>query len=148
MNKSVQLRRKFFKEFQNSPEYQILLDRQQGGCKICGRPPLKNRLSIDHDHEADRVKINLSKCENKGWRARAAYRGEYVEALGFSRSQAWKIVKTILFRRSIRGLLCFLCNGGIQHFEDSKAPLKPAERFDAAAKYFRDFEGSFDGTTG
>ena len=139
----VKLRRKFYREL---PEYKNLLDGQGGGCKICGRLPVNIRLSVDHDHAVDKVKIIVRKMYNAGWIAISGeYKGISFQAVSSDKKEAWKLVKISLFRRAIRGLLCFLCNGGIQHFEDSKAPLKPAERFDAAAKYFRDFEGSFNG---
>ena len=142
-NLAIALRRKFFREL---PEYGQLLASQGGGCKICGRPPHKNKLSIDHAHEVDKIKVVVSKF-GLGWFAEASWGGEHFYDSQPTKRLAWESVKIMLFRRSIRGLLCFLCNGGIQHFEDSKAPLKPAERFDAAAKYFRDFEGSFNGPT-
>jgi Recombination endonuclease VII len=108
-------------------------------CKICGRPPHKNKLSIDHDHKYDKIKIKVVKSDGK-WYAEAKYKDEYWSAIEYTREAAWKEVKLSVIRASVRGLLCFLCNGGIQHFEDSKAPLAPAERFDNAAKYFREFE--------
>ena len=100
---------------------------------------------MDHSHDVDKVKIELYRAENKGWWADATYKGKHLEVFGYSRDEAWKLTKITLFRMSIRGLICVRCNRGLALFEDSKAPLKPAERFDNAAKYFRDFEGSFNG---
>jgi hypothetical protein len=140
----VKLRRKFYREL---PEYVRLLGEQGGVCKICKRPPAKIRLSVDHDHAVDRVKVSVWRFGD-GWLGSATYKGTTYDSYASSRKNVWELVKKQLFRRAIRGLLCFRCNGGIQHFEDSKAPLKPAERFDAAAKYFRDFEGGFNGPTG
>lgn len=138
MSDSVKLRRKFYREL---PEYETLLGAQEGVCRICQRPPHKLRLSVDHDHAVDRVKVKVKKYNGSSlWHAQAYYKNDYYSWLAPTREEAWRAVKENLFRDAIRGLLCFLCNGGIQHFEDSKAPLKPAERFDAAAKYFRDFE--------
>jgi hypothetical protein len=34
-----------------SADYEALLARQNGGCAICGRPPKKAALHVDHDHE-------------------------------------------------------------------------------------------------
>jgi len=33
-------------------DYERLLERQGGGCAICGRPPKKTSLHVDHDHES------------------------------------------------------------------------------------------------
>jgi hypothetical protein len=125
-------------------EYVERLEQQGKVCKICGRPPGKNRLSVDHDHKADRVKIIVVKTKfGQSFYACSQYKGRLYEAFGTNRDMAKTLVRRDMRHDSIRGLLCFLCNGGIQHFEDSKAPLKPAERFDAAAKYFREFEDGF-----
>ena len=35
-------------------EYEDLLEAQGGACAICKRPPLKNRLSVDHLHTKDK----------------------------------------------------------------------------------------------
>jgi hypothetical protein len=38
-------------------DYDAMLDRQNGGCAICGEPPADNRsLHIDHDHESGTVR--------------------------------------------------------------------------------------------
>lgn len=31
-------------------QYEAMLAIQGGGCRLCGRPPKKKRLSVDHDH--------------------------------------------------------------------------------------------------
>jgi hypothetical protein len=35
-------------------EYEALLEKQGGGCAICGRPPKKQRLNVDHCHAAEK----------------------------------------------------------------------------------------------
>jgi hypothetical protein len=37
-------------------QYNELLTEQGGGCAICGKPPVKIRLSVDHDHETLRIR--------------------------------------------------------------------------------------------
>lgn len=36
-------------------QYEEMLVRQDGGCAICGRPPGRISLHVDHDHETNRV---------------------------------------------------------------------------------------------
>ena len=37
-------------------EYNAMLAAQHGGCALCGAPPTRNRLAVDHDHETGRVR--------------------------------------------------------------------------------------------
>lgn len=37
-------------------EYDSLLKKQNGVCAICGKPPKKTRLAVDHDHKTGRVR--------------------------------------------------------------------------------------------
>ena len=37
-------------------QYEKALDQQKGVCKICGRPPKRLRLAVDHDHKTGRVR--------------------------------------------------------------------------------------------
>ncbi|MEI8051963.1 MAG: endonuclease domain-containing protein [Actinomycetes bacterium] len=36
--------------------YEVMLDDQDGGCAICGRPPKTRRLDVDHDHKTGKVR--------------------------------------------------------------------------------------------
>ncbi len=40
----------------SNQDYDALLAAQGGGCAICGRPPSKAALHVDHDHETGRVR--------------------------------------------------------------------------------------------
>ena len=40
-------------------QYALMLAGQAGVCALCGRPPKKYRLSIDHDHSTRRVRALL-----------------------------------------------------------------------------------------
>ncbi len=37
-------------------QYDALLEKQGGGCAICGTPPKRMRLSVDHDHETGMIR--------------------------------------------------------------------------------------------
>jgi hypothetical protein len=37
-------------------DYDEMLARQGGGCRICGKPPKKISLHVDHDHETDEIR--------------------------------------------------------------------------------------------
>lgn len=37
-------------------DYDLLLKRQGGVCAICGKPPKKTRLAVDHDHKTGKVR--------------------------------------------------------------------------------------------
>ena len=115
-------------------EYNIILADQGGVCKICGHPPRKVRLAVDHDHRFDRMKIAIYKDVDKFyWIADCI---PFVMPVGgfLTKLLAKTYVKLKLRRMSIRGLLCMNCNRGLQKFYD-----KP-ERFEAAALYLREFE--------
>lgn len=46
-----------FAKYGLSPEqYDAIFAAQGGRCAVCGRPPKKNRLSVDHDHRTGRVR--------------------------------------------------------------------------------------------
>lgn len=134
----------YWKKFSHRlAEIEEILARQGGVCYICKRPPGERRLSVDHDHAYDRVKIVVKKHPLiREWFSAATIFGKECKGMGATRALAREGIRFILRRESVRGILCLRCNKGIQMFEDSKAPLTPAERFDRAAKYFRDFRDS------
>jgi hypothetical protein len=43
-------------------DYERILARQQGVCAICGNPPEKERLSVDHDHQCCAGDRSCGKC--------------------------------------------------------------------------------------
>ena len=49
--------------------YDLILSSQNGVCAICGKPPKKNRLHIDHDHRTGKVRGLLCfRCNyGMGW---------------------------------------------------------------------------------
>jgi hypothetical protein len=47
-------------------EYDRRLQEQGGGCKICGKPPKKRRLDVDHCHGTGKVRGLLCSACNRG----------------------------------------------------------------------------------
>lgn len=47
-------------------DYELMLERQDGGCAICGAGPGKRRLHVDHDHESEVVRALLCGDCNTG----------------------------------------------------------------------------------
>jgi hypothetical protein len=45
-------------------EYNAMLEAQGGLCSICGRPPRKRRLAVDHDHVTGKIRGLLCTCCN------------------------------------------------------------------------------------
>jgi hypothetical protein len=43
-------------------QYRAILILQGGGCAVCGRPPAKRRLAVDHDHTCCPGRNSCGKC--------------------------------------------------------------------------------------
>jgi hypothetical protein len=118
-------------------DYNIILSRQNGLCAICGRPPLKLSLSVDHDHKAKHLKIVYEKSgfytyyAKADWLPECAERYRHATGIGETKKEAAKDLRRQLQRLSIRGLLHFNCNAGLRKYCDSP------ERLEAAARYLR-----------
>jgi len=114
-------------------EYEELAKRHGGCCWVSGKPAGTRRLHVDHDHSWKKVKIETEKLED-GWLARAVYnQNEYV-GTNLKKSLAVKQVKRKLLRASVRGLLSYQVNSGLQKFSDSPELLR------AAADYLENFQ--------
>jgi len=117
-------------------EYEQRLADQGGVCAICKKPPGKNRLSVDHDHVYDRVKIVVQKLNNI-WIAVAKVFGKDFTSGGPVRKLVKESVRRLLRRQSVRGLCCWSCNKGLQYYRDNPEFLRNAadylERFKNAS---------------
>ena len=59
-------RRNLSKYNMRPEEYDAMLEVQSGVCLICGRPPKKIRLHVDHDHKTGKVRGLLCfQCNNQ-----------------------------------------------------------------------------------
>lgn len=119
---------------------------QKNVCAACHRPPGERRMSVDHDHVYDRVKITVSRI-TEGQEHPFHFLGTATDHNGVfysmyvkTRKDARPAIRKLLRRVSVRGGLCLRCNKGLAMFEDSKAPLPPAERLDNLAAYLRKFQ--------
>ena len=121
-------------------EYNQILAEQGGVCAICKEPPGTIRLSVDHDHRFDRVKPTISKYEN-------GFLADFRTPLGAdcmvfelpTKKEVRAALKRVLRRRSIRGLLHFQCNKGLQYYRDLP------ERLESAAAYLKKFSLKLSG---
>jgi hypothetical protein len=115
--------------------YNKQFTKQNYGCAICASGPGTRRLHVDHDHAWKKVKIAASKISEKNslsgtiWEACAEYLGKSYYDTGDTKSLAIRTIKRQLLRDSVRGLLCYTCNAGLQKFADNP------ERLRAAADY-------------
>ena len=49
--------RALWSKYRMTPQqYKAILDRQGGKCAICGRPPRRSRLSVDHCHSSGKIR--------------------------------------------------------------------------------------------
>ena len=115
-------------------DYNTMLTEQNGVCAICGTKPGTRSLSVDHDHKWKYLKLLVTKsnggsvvvvsvCDpsvgpespyfNLRWTAK-------------TQVQARKFLRKLLLRMSVRGLLCFSCNGGLRKYRDNPDYLRSA----------------------
>jgi hypothetical protein len=106
-----------------------MLAAQGGVCAICHRTPKKVRLGVDHDHKHMKVRVVAWRDFNEDWTATASYRAHQFSAVAASKYLAIKVVRNLLKRASVRGLLCWSCNTGLQKYRDK------ADVLEAAANY-------------
>lgn len=114
--------------------YDSQFEKQGGVCAITGHPPGTRRLHVDHDHSWTKVKITATKGPGIGWASSAYYLGKIYYGEKSTKSLAVRSVKAMLKRASVRGLLSYQANAGLQKFSDNPKFLR------AAAKYLEDHQ--------
>jgi len=113
--------------------YQHMLLMQDGVCAICKHPPSTKSLAVDHDHKwkyfkvlvdeicAGRFIARLGGCSNTTYAILRGY--------GQTKRDARARLKGLLKRASVRGLLCFSCNGGLRKYRDNPEYLANAASY-------------------
>lgn len=130
-------------------EVNAMFAAQGNVCAFCHRPEGKNRLSVDHWHAFDKVKIQTYKDEYGNWHLQTYLKQP--KDLPFSHPFAvWitaddkkkgrKLVRQELRRRSVRFGLCLRCNKALALLEDSKAPLSTIDRLKNAVACLENYQ--------
>jgi hypothetical protein len=118
-------------------QYNEILAKQGGVCKICGRPPKNNRLSVDHDHRVRRIKFKPIRSFSP-WGFCVEARESYAQANSMLpedrcyaelKCDALQRVEKLLKLKSVRGLLCVNCNRGLRWFSDNPQILREAAQY-------------------
>lgn len=127
MRTDAQLERYYWRHYKITlAEYNAILAAQGGCCYICGRRPFGRRLAVDHDHRIAKGKILFERA-GRMWSA-LIRSGRVVAKL---KSEVKKIARAQLLRASVRGIICWRCNRGLQFYRDIAAT------FDRASHYLR-----------
>ena len=125
-------------------EYEERFAYQKGTCAICLNPPTAMPLAVDHDHKWKYLKLTVEDGVI-GYVARVNIEAHNLSAfspyyllngVGETKNEAKATLRLRLKRASVRGLLCFSCNGGLRKYRDTPDNLM------RAAKYLRDHQGS------
>lgn len=116
-------------------EYNDILEKQGGGCAICGKKPNpERRLHTDHDHKVPNLKILSWKIEDR-WIAMLA---PHVYAEGRYKRDALRKARQQLKKASVRGILCWPCNRALRPWNDNP------DLMEKAAEYLRKYKSSFN----
>lgn len=113
-------------------DYEYLSQLKNGGCWICGSVPSNRRLHVDHDHSWKKVPLQFispKESETGVWFAKAVYNGEEYVEIDPKKSLATRGLKKQLLRASVRGLLCYQHNAGLQKFSDKTEWLLSSARY-------------------
>ena len=127
------LRRKF--AGYTEAEFNAQLELQGGGCGICGAVGVTRSLHVDHDHKVAAAKIYSGKrtiIETGGmaWVAESDYNDySFLPEYGRTKSEAIRKMRGKLKRFSVRGIVCFACNRGLQKYSDNPERLKSAANY-------------------
>lgn len=118
-------------------EYEERLAQQNGCCAICLKPPATVALSVDHDHKWKYLKLSVEEgIVGIGFVARVK-KDEVLPSspyhllcgIGNTKNGAKSALRDRMRRASVRGLLCFSCNGGLRKYRDTPDILRRAAEY-------------------
>ena len=107
-------------------------------CQV-GNFPNKIALAVDHDHKWKYRKVRVKEkwqgpaVLHKKWKA-FFIEFPHVKAFAKKKNDAIRAVRKLAIRQSVRGIICFGCNGGLRKFRDNHRFLA------SASKYLKHYE--------
>jgi hypothetical protein len=120
-------------------EYNAMLAEQGGGCAGCGGVGKTRSLHVDHDHQYAHLPIETRRgipiIRESRWVSQSTYCGILFRSEGPTKSAAIRQMRQRLKRESVRGILCFPCNGSLRKLRNNP---QIAENL---AKYLRKHQG-------
>lgn len=118
-------------------EINAKLKAQNYCCAICKKKYNKQGellvLAVDHWHRLAKLKVISFKVGDL-WHARVKEL-EWIVERNKTRGKAIKQAKRILLRLSVRGLICWPCNGGLRHWQDNYVNMASAGSY---LKYYQE----------
>lgn len=99
--------------------YNAMESRYNGTCWVCRNPPVNNRLAVEHCHQWKYVKIKTMPSGMGTWEASAEYYGIVYFVGDHKKNEAIREVRKQLQTASVRGLVCFGCNGAIRKLRNN-----------------------------
>jgi hypothetical protein len=107
-------------------QYLVMLEEQDGRCKICRTKPKTVNLSVDHDHRVEKSKVYVEKYDEGfiGWSPMVGQ-----VCIHESKKEARAGIKLLLKQTSVRGLLCMRCNRSIQMLKDDPGIFRSAAKY-------------------
>lgn len=112
--------------------YNTRLEKQGGGCAICGSKPVTRSLPVDHDHKVVKYKIKAVKALMGGvdlvWFASIPQLSS-PDYIGWTKREAVSKARRLLTTMASRGVICFGCNTGLRKFRDNPVFLRNAAEY-------------------
>ena len=108
--------------------YAEMMIEQGGVCKCCGQAPTGRPLHVDHCHAIARLKFKVVLVASGIWAAAIPAFNTVLEST-ISLKDAKIKAKRWLLAKSVRGLVCWRCNAGLQSFKESPENLRSAAKY-------------------
>lgn len=85
-----------------------------------------SRLAVEHSHKIKYYKVKTKKTKKGKWKAWMPKLPDLKPQFSSKKARAIRKVRQEAKRWSVRGIVCFPCNGGIRKFRDNPRFLKRA----------------------